>query len=70
MIRERTTILTLAAIATVGLTGCEAPQGGRYNNAVYDGPNYDSTEYSPKYSPEFYNSSYYYSDSYEARPLY
>jgi hypothetical protein len=68
MTGKRISFLTLMAIGAAGLAGCEAPQGGHYNNAVYDGPNYDSIGYTPKYTPEFYNSSYYYGDSFEMRP--
>lgn len=70
MLRNGKTFVFLMTVGAVCLVGCEAPHGGRYNNAVYDGPNYDSIGYAPKYSPEFYNSSYYYGDSYISRPLY
>ena len=70
MLSERKSVLFVMTLGAVCFAGCEAPRGEHYNNAVYDGPNYNSLQYSPKYSPEFYNSSYYYGDSSVARPLY
>ena len=61
---QRAKILLLMMI---GLGGCEAPQGGHYNNAVYDAPSYDAVVYMPKYSPDFYDHTHYHDETYAAR---
>jgi hypothetical protein len=70
MLFEKVSLFVLLSLGALCIAGCEAPSGGRYNNAVYDAPNYDSIGYGPKYSPEFYNSTYYAGDSFVARPYY
>jgi hypothetical protein len=60
--------LYLALIGLMGLGGCEAPHGGRYNNAVYDAPSYDADVYMPKYAIQpSYDHSYYHEDIYRQR---
>lgn len=54
---RKLTFLILLGFLCLG--GCETTQEARYNYAVHDAPTYDAVVYTPKYSSEFYDHTYY-----------
>lgn len=56
---QKRTLAFLALLGFVSLGGCETTQGTRHNYAAYDAPTYDAVVYTPKYSSEFYDHTYY-----------